>query len=76
MVMAGTPSFSRRAIVHRLAQATSEILDVPPVRERLEGLGLNGPAPERRTPDYLARLVTRELDKWAAPVKASGAAEE
>jgi hypothetical protein len=43
------------------------------VRERLVGLGLNVPAPERRTPEYLAKLVPSELAKWAEPVKASGA---
>jgi len=63
-------------VVRRLAQATSDILDAPAVRERLEGLGLNVPAPERRTPEYLGRLVRSELEKWAAPVKASGAGEE
>jgi tripartite-type tricarboxylate transporter receptor subunit TctC len=68
----GTPD----TIVQRLAQTTKEILDMPAVRERIEGLGLNVPAPERRTPEYLARLVHSELDKWAAPVKASGAGEE
>lgn len=68
----GTPE----PIVRRLAKATSDTLDIPAVRERLEGLGLNVPARERRTPDYLSRLVLSELDKWAAPVKASGAGEE
>ena len=68
----GTPD----AIVRRLAAATSDILDAPGVRERLEALGLNVPAPERRTPDYLAKLVVSELEKWAGPVKASGAAED
>jgi tripartite-type tricarboxylate transporter receptor subunit TctC len=63
-------------IVRRLAQATSTILDMPAVRERLEGLGLNVPARDRRTPEYLARLVKSELEKWAAPVKASGAGED
>jgi hypothetical protein len=38
----------------------------------MQELGLNIPPPERRTPDYLAKLVPRELEKWAAPVKASG----
>jgi tripartite-type tricarboxylate transporter receptor subunit TctC len=66
----GTPE----PIVRRLAKATSDAHDIPWVRERLEDLGLNVPAPERRTPDYLARLVPHELTKWAAPVKASGAA--
>jgi tripartite-type tricarboxylate transporter receptor subunit TctC len=69
---AGTPD----PIVRRLAQATSDILDVAAVRERLEGLGLNVPTPDHRTPEYLARLVKSELEKWAAPVKASGAGEE
>ena len=63
-------------IVRRLAKVTSEILDVPAIRERLEGLGLSVPTPERRTPEYLARLVRSDLEKWAAPVKASGAVEE
>jgi tripartite-type tricarboxylate transporter receptor subunit TctC len=64
----GTPE----PIVRRLAKATSDTLDLAWVRERLEGLGLNVPAPERRTPEYLAKLVASELEKWAAPVKASG----
>jgi tripartite-type tricarboxylate transporter receptor subunit TctC len=68
----GTPE----PIIRRLAKATSDALDLPWVRERLEDLGLNVPAPERRTPEYLARLVPRELEKWAAPVKASGAATD
>jgi tripartite-type tricarboxylate transporter receptor subunit TctC len=64
----GTPD----PIVRRLAKATSDALDLSWVRERLAGLGLNVPAPERRTPEYLAKLVASELEKWAAPVKASG----
>jgi hypothetical protein len=59
-------------VVRRLAKVTSDVLDIAWVRERLEGLGLNVPPPERRTPDYLARLVPSEIEKWAAPVKASG----
>jgi len=66
----GTPE----PIVRRLAKATSDVLDIAWVRERLEGLGLNVPPPARRTPDYLAKLIPSELAKWAAPVKASGAA--
>jgi len=68
----GTPE----PIVRRLAKATSDALDLPWVRERLEGLGLNVPAPERRTPEYLAALLPRELAKWAGPVKASGIVAE
>jgi tripartite-type tricarboxylate transporter receptor subunit TctC len=66
----GTPE----PIVRRLAKATSDALDLPWVRERLEGLGLNVTPPERRTPEYLAKLVPSELVKWAEAVRASGAA--
>ncbi len=60
------------AVVGRLAKATSNVLDTPWMRERLEGLGLNVPPPERRTPDYLAKLVPSEIEKWAVLVKMSG----
>jgi len=65
----GTPA----AIVRRLAMAASETLDTPAVRERLVGLGLSVPPPEQRTPDYLAKLVPADIEKWAGPIKASGA---
>ena len=65
----GTPE----PIVRRLAKVTSDVIDIAWVRERLEGLGLNVPPPQRRTPDYLAKLIPSELAKWAGPVKASGA---
>jgi tripartite-type tricarboxylate transporter receptor subunit TctC len=68
----GTPD----AVVRRLAKVTSDVLDIAWVRERIEGLGLNVPAPERRTPDYLAKLVPSEIEKWAGPVKASGVAAD
>jgi tripartite-type tricarboxylate transporter receptor subunit TctC len=68
----GTPE----PIVRRLATTTSVILDDKAVHDRLQGLGLNVPVRERRTPEYLAKLVRSELDKWRAPIKASGAAEQ
>jgi tripartite-type tricarboxylate transporter receptor subunit TctC len=66
------PKDTPMPIVRRLAQATSAILDQPDVRARLDAAGLNVAAPERRTPDYLGKLVPSELEKWGPPVKASG----
>jgi tripartite-type tricarboxylate transporter receptor subunit TctC len=68
----GTPD----AIVRKLAQATSSVLDEPDVRARLEKAGLNVALPERRNPDYLGKLVASELDKWGPPVRASGVSGE
>ena len=68
----GTPP----AVVAKLNAAVSSALDAPVVRERLAGLGLDVPPPERRTPEFLGRYVVDEMAKWAPAVKASGAGEE
>jgi tripartite-type tricarboxylate transporter receptor subunit TctC len=64
----GTPS----AIVERLAKASNEAVETPAVRDRLKSLGVVIPAAERRTPEYLAKFVASELERWAVPIKASG----
>jgi tripartite-type tricarboxylate transporter receptor subunit TctC len=66
------PKGAPNQAVARLAKATSDILDEPEVRKRLEGAGLNIPPPKRRTPEFLARLVREELKKWGPVVTASG----
>jgi tripartite-type tricarboxylate transporter receptor subunit TctC len=68
----GTPD----EIVRRLAKAVNEAVDTPAVRERLKSIGVTIPPPERRTPDYLAKFVPSEIERWAAPIKASGASED
>jgi tripartite-type tricarboxylate transporter receptor subunit TctC len=64
----GTPD----PVVRRLAKATSEALDSSVVRERLESVGVTIVAPERRSPEYLAKFIPAEIAKWAGPIKASG----
>ena len=64
----GTPA----AIVQRLAKASNEAVETPAVRDRLKTLGVVVPGPERRTPEYLAKFVASELERWAVPIKASG----
>jgi tripartite-type tricarboxylate transporter receptor subunit TctC len=58
--------------VAKLAAATDKVLDTPSIRERIVGLGLDIPAREQRGPDYLAKWVRIELDKWGPPIKAAG----
>jgi len=64
----GTPE----AIVRRLAKAASDTVDKASVRARLETVGVTIPAPERRSPEYLAKYIPNEIEKWAGPIKASG----
>jgi tripartite-type tricarboxylate transporter receptor subunit TctC len=64
----GTP----QAIVQRLAKATNEVVETPAVIQRYREIGVTIPAKERRTPEYLAKFVPSEIERWAGPIKASG----
>ena len=60
----GTP----RPIVDKLNKAMSDTLDDPAVRGRLEDLGLEIAAPERRTPEYLTKFLADEVARWGKVV--------
>ena len=64
----GTPDL----IVRRLNQALSAALDLPFVRERFRAVGEDVALVERRSPEYFAKFVAAEIDKWSGPIKASG----
>jgi tripartite-type tricarboxylate transporter receptor subunit TctC len=63
----GTPN----AIVQKMAKAVNDMLDDPAIRKRLEDLGLEIVPPERRGPEYLAKFVPEEIERWAKVVKAA-----
>jgi len=64
----GTPA----PIVQKLNDAIEATVSTPAVRERLKDIGADLAAPERRSPDYLAKFVVSEIARWATPIKASG----
>jgi tripartite-type tricarboxylate transporter receptor subunit TctC len=64
------------AIVRKLAKASVDTIDTPWVRERFATLGVTVVAPERRSPEYLAKFIPAEIEKWAGPIKASGVSGE
>jgi tripartite-type tricarboxylate transporter receptor subunit TctC len=66
----GTPP----AITEKLNKAAVAALDSPSFRERLQSLGVEVVAPERRSPEYLARFLKQEIEKWTAPIRAAGIA--
>jgi tripartite-type tricarboxylate transporter receptor subunit TctC len=65
----GTPA----AIVQRLAQASNEAVESQMVRDRFKQIGVVVPAKERRTTEYLRKFVVTETQRWAGPIKNSGA---
>jgi tripartite-type tricarboxylate transporter receptor subunit TctC len=67
------PKGAPDAIVNKLHDATLAAMHTPTVKERLEGLGAMIVPDGRATPQYLGNFVKSEIEKWAAPIKASGA---
>jgi tripartite-type tricarboxylate transporter receptor subunit TctC len=66
------PKNTSDTIVQRLHDATTSTLNAPITIERLKKAGVTPIASELRTPAYLKTFIRREVDNWAAMVKASG----
>jgi tripartite-type tricarboxylate transporter receptor subunit TctC len=64
----GTPA----PIVRKLHDAIEATVSTPALQERLKDIGADLVAPERRSPEYLAKFVVSEIARWAGPIKASG----
>jgi tripartite-type tricarboxylate transporter receptor subunit TctC len=63
----GTP----RAIVDKLNGAVVNALGDAAVREKLAGLGLDGPPENERTPEALGAFQKAEIDKWWPIIRAA-----
>jgi len=66
------PKGAPAAVVKKLGDATNAAMDDPLIKTRMRDIGVNGVAPERRTPEYLAKYVADEIARWEAPIKQGG----
>jgi tripartite-type tricarboxylate transporter receptor subunit TctC len=66
------PKNTPAPIVKKLNDAIVQTMNTPAVRERLENLGAQIVSNDRATPEYLAKFVKSEIEKWAGPIKKSG----
>jgi len=64
----GTPE----PIVRKLNKAMRDMLDNQAVRARLEELGLEIMPPEKRSPDYLAKLLAEDIERWRKVIVTAG----
>jgi tripartite-type tricarboxylate transporter receptor subunit TctC len=63
-------------VLDKLNKAAVDAINSPAVKEKLAGLGAEIATANQTTPDYLAKLVKDETEKWAVPIKASGVSVE
>jgi hypothetical protein len=47
-------------------------MDSPAIKSRMLEIGVTGVAPERRSPEYLAKFVAEEVVRWEDPIKSGG----
>jgi tripartite-type tricarboxylate transporter receptor subunit TctC len=65
----GTPE----PIVAKMRDAALKTLADPEVRRQLQTLGASIVPSDRTTPAYLQKFIADEIDKWAGPIRDSGA---
>jgi tripartite-type tricarboxylate transporter receptor subunit TctC len=63
-------------LLQKLNKAAVDTINTPAVKEKLAGLGAEIATGNATSPEYLAKLVKDETEKWAVPIKASGVTVE
>jgi tripartite-type tricarboxylate transporter receptor subunit TctC len=66
------PKGAPEPVVRKLNSTIVQAMKSPAVRDKLTELGAQLVSEDRTTPQYLAQFLKSEIDKWAAPIKASG----
>jgi tripartite-type tricarboxylate transporter receptor subunit TctC len=66
------PKGAPKPVVDKLVAVTHEAMDSPETKKRMLEIGVTGVAPERRSPEYLAKFVAEEIARWEEPIKSGG----
>ena len=67
------PKDTPAPIVAKMHDEALKTMADPDVRRQLQKVGASIVSSDRTSPEYLGQFVKSEIDKWAGPIKASGA---
>lgn len=67
------PKDTPAPIVAKMHDAALKTMSDPDIRRQLQKLGASIVSSDRTSPEYLGTFVQSEIDKWASPIKGSGA---
>jgi tripartite-type tricarboxylate transporter receptor subunit TctC len=70
------PKGAPAAVVKKLHDAATAAVETASVKARLAELGAVVVAKDRQSPEYLAQFTKAEIEKWAEPIKRSGASAD
>jgi tripartite-type tricarboxylate transporter receptor subunit TctC len=68
----GTP----KPIVDKMHKAIETVIAKPDIRQKMEALGLEILPPEQRTPEYLAKFLKQDVERWGKVIKDAGISVE
>src|SRR3954463_4255665 len=68
----GTP----KPIVDKMQAAIETMLTKPEIRQKMEALGLEILPPEQRTPEYLAKFLKEDVERWGKVIRDAGISVE
>jgi len=68
----GTP----KPIVDKMHKAIETMIAKPEIRQKMEALGLEILPPEQRTPEYLAKFLKEDVERWGKVIKDAGISME
>jgi tripartite-type tricarboxylate transporter receptor subunit TctC len=74
-ITGATPKGTPKPVVAKLSEALQAAVADPAVRARIEELGAVPATGETATPDYLARMLKSDIERWAVVIKAAGISE-
>lgn len=63
-------------IVRRLAAAVDKALDTPALKERYDKIGVTIPGKARRSPEYLAKFTSEEIERWGKAIRSAGISQD
>ena len=66
------PKGAPKAIVDKLNEVTHATMETPVIKSRMLEIGVTGIAPDRRSPEYLAKFVADEVARWEGPIISGG----
>ena len=66
------PKGAPRGVVDKLTEVTQAAMETPAIKSRMQEIGVTGVAPDRRSPEFLAKFVADEVARWEGPIKSGG----
>ena len=67
----GVPFGNRKPIVQKMHQAIEKMISNPDMQKKMQEMGLEIMPQEQRTPEYFAKFLKEDIERWGKVIKAA-----